>query len=229
MQGVPLSRRYTGLTLTARVVVTVVKGFVREAGGYMRNVDIVRVGVGAEVALKFAADGEFTPGSVLAPGEYVVYLGSKEGKAFPFRVAAAAPATTAATGTPRPNPAAAMAALRELPAGDFSFIYETGEHEMDEKGMPPTSAWAAKYNCGERVRLPDVVDTKPGYVYDSTRQDPGSDSWGHLPRPGTAQVFEYPNCKGGRLVADVVRIGKGHTEGLEPNVTEQLIKLMLKK
>jgi hypothetical protein len=28
-------------------------------------------------------------------------------------------------------------------------------------------------------------------------------------------------------VADVVRESKGHTEGLEPSVTEQLIKLML--
>jgi hypothetical protein len=48
-----------------------------------------------------------------------------------------------------------------------------------------------------------------------------------LPRPGTAEVFEYPNCKDGRIVADVVRESKGHTEGLEPLVTEQLIKLML--
>ena len=44
---------------------------------------------------------------------------------------------------------------------------------------------------------------------------------------GTAEVFEYPHCKNGRIVADVVRIDKGHTEGLEPHVTEQLIKLML--
>jgi hypothetical protein len=29
------------------------------------------------------------------------------------------------------------------------------------------------------------------------------------------------------VVADVVREGKGHTEGLEPNVTEELIRLML--
>ena len=50
---------------------------------------------------------------------------------------------------------------------------------------------------------------------------------GRLPRPGTAEVFEYPHCSGGRIVADVVREGKGHTEGLEPHVTEQLIKLML--
>jgi hypothetical protein len=40
-------------------------------------------------------------------------------------------------------------------------------------------------------------------------------------------VFAYPDCKDGRLVADVVRLDKGHTEGLEPKVTEELIKLML--
>jgi hypothetical protein len=120
-----------------------------------------------------------------------------------------------------PNPLAA------LPDNEFSFIYETGQHEMDSKGLPETSAWAEKLGCGARVRKPDVVDTKAGYVYDSTRQDPGSDGWGRLPRPGTAEVFEYPNCSGGRIVADVVREGKGHTEGLEPHVTEQLIQLML--
>ncbi len=119
------------------------------------------------------------------------------------------------------------AALREPPPGNFSFIYETGENEMDAKGLPETSDWATKLNCGARVRKPDVVDTKAGYVYDSTRQDPGSDAWGRLPRPGTADVFEYPHCASGRVVYDVVRLGKGHTEGLEPHVTELLVKLML--
>jgi hypothetical protein len=123
--------------------------------------------------------------------------------------------------------AAAMAPLREPPQADFSFIFETGEHELGDQAIPGESPWAAKYGCGTRVRKPDVVDTKPGYVYDSTRQNPGSDAWGHLPRSGTAEVFEYPNCKGGRVVADLVRMGKGHTEGLEPAVTEQLVKLML--
>jgi hypothetical protein len=37
----------------------------------------------------------------------------------------------------------------------------------------------------------------------------------------------YPNCTNGRVVADVVRLEKGHTEGLEPNVTEALVKLMV--
>jgi hypothetical protein len=45
--------------------------------------------------------------------------------------------------------------------------------------------------------------------------------------PGTAEVFEYLKCKDGRVVADVVRIDKGHTEGLEPKVTEAIVKLMV--
>jgi poly(3-hydroxybutyrate) depolymerase len=131
-----------------------------------------------------------------------------------------------AIGAPAAGLAAAGAALRELPAGDFSFIFETGEREMDDKGMPATSEWASKYGCGAKRREPDVVDTKPGYVYDSTRQNPPNPPWGLLPRPGTAQVYVYPNCTGGRVVADVVRLEKGHTEGLEPGVTETLVKLM---
>lgn len=136
----------------------------------------------------------------------------------PARGAGPAPA---APGGGRGAPAAG------LPDGHFSFIYETGEHEMDAKGLPETSAWAARSGCGARIRRPDVVDIKAGYVYDSTRQNPGSDGWGRLPRPGAAEIFQYPNCKNGRIVADVVRMGKGHTEGLEPLVTEQLVKLML--
>ncbi len=66
-----------------------------------------------------------------------------------------------------------------------------------------------------------------GYVYDPTRQTPGSDAWGHLPRPGTAEVMQYPDCKDGRVVADVIRAGKGHTEGLEPKITEGLVQLMV--
>ena len=29
------------------------------------------------------------------------------------------------------------------------------------------------------------------------------------------------------VVADVVRVDKGHTEGLEPKITEELVKLMV--
>ena len=98
---------------------------------------------------------------------------------------------------------------------------------MNDKGLPETSEWAKTLGCGERVRKADIVDTKAGYVYDGTRQDPGSDAWGRLPRPGTAEVYEYTHCKDGRIVADIVREQKGHTEGLEPHVTEKLVQMML--
>ncbi len=93
--------------------------------------------------------------------------------------------------------------------------------------MPEISDWAKKYSCGPRGAPVEVVDTKAGYIYDSTRLNQLRPGWGLLPAPGKAQVFVYPDCKDGRVVADVVRLEKGHTEGLEPKVTEELIKLML--
>jgi hypothetical protein len=128
---------------------------------------------------------------------------------------------------PPPDLAAAAAALRELPTTDFSFIYETGQREMDDKGVPETSAWAAKFSCGPRTTAQEIVDARAGYIYDRSRQNPPNPPWGLLPRPGTAQVYIYPNCKEGRVVADVVRLEKGHTEGLEPAISEELVKLML--
>jgi hypothetical protein len=126
-----------------------------------------------------------------------------------------------------PDLAAAAAALREPPTNLFSFIYETGRRELDDKGIPETSDWAAKCSCGPRHKQNDISDAKPGYVYDSTRQNPPNPAWGLLPAPGKAEVYTYSDCKDGLVVADIVRIDKGHTEGLEPNVTEELVKLML--
>jgi len=40
-------------------------------------------------------------------------------------------------------------------------------------------------------------------------------------------VFVYPNATGGWVIADVVRLGKGHTEGLEPRITEELVKMIV--
>ena len=73
----------------------------------------------------------------------------------------------------------------------------------------------------------DVVDDRAGYVYDSRPQSNPNPIWGLAPRPGRAEVFVYSGCEGGHLVADVIRLDKGHTEGLEPNVTEQIVRLML--
>ncbi len=111
------------------------------------------------------------------------------------------------------------------PSCDFSHIYTTGEHEI--AALPQTSAWAQKYGCDSTPQRSMVEDTRPGYVYDSGRQNPGSKGWGLLPRPGTAEVSNYGGCRDGRVVADVVRLDKGHTEGLEPRVTEELVTLML--
>jgi len=117
--------------------------------------------------------------------------------------------------------------LMNLPEEPFSFIFATGEREMDEAGLPSGSTWAEKLGCGPRTSLDDVVDTRAGYVYDESRQNSPNPSWGLRPGPGTAKVYEYPGCRDGRVVADVVRIAKGHTEGLEPNITEAVVKLML--
>jgi pimeloyl-ACP methyl ester carboxylesterase len=111
------------------------------------------------------------------------------------------------------------------PTADISFIYATGEHEI--AALPDTSPWADKFGAGPRVRLPDVVDDQPGKVYDGRWEGNSTPSWGRLARPGTAQIYVYPNARDGRVIADVIRLDKGHTEGLEPKVTEELIKLIV--
>jgi hypothetical protein len=49
-----------------------------------------------------------------------------------------------------------------------------------------------------------------------------------LQRPGVQVWFVYEGCENGDLVADVIRMDKGHTEGLEPNVTEEIVKMMMR-
>jgi hypothetical protein len=112
-----------------------------------------------------------------------------------------------------------------LPQADLSFIFAVGEHEI--VALPETSPWADKYGCGPRVRLPDVVDTEPGQVYDTFREGRSSAVWGLVPRSGAAVVYTYPGAREGRVIADVVRLDKGHTEGLEPNITRELIELIV--
>ena len=138
-----------------------------------------------------------------------------------------APAGGAAAQGPAAGRGSAAAALTGLPDCDFSHIFTTGEREMDDGGLPETSAWAEKYGCNARRGPVEIVDTRAGYVYDSSRQDPPNPSWGLTPAPGTTEIYTYPACEGGRIVADAVRLAKGHTEGLEPMITEELVKLMV--
>jgi len=123
-----------------------------------------------------------------------------------------------APAAPAPAPPAA-----ELPSCDFSFIYTAGQLEIES--LPATSPWAEKYGCGARERRADIVDSRPGYLT-ATDQSRGP-SWGRHARPGTAEAYVYPKCRDGRVVADFVRLDKGHTEGLEPNVLEEIVKLMV--
>ncbi len=127
------------------------------------------------------------------------------------------PAAPQGDGAPRPGRAVA-------PECDISFIFAAGEHEI--VALPETSPWAEKYGAGPRVRLADVVDDQPGQIYDTSREGKSTPAWGLLPRPGTAQVYVYPNARDGRVIADVVRLDKGHTEGLEPRITEELISMV---
>jgi len=159
-------------------------------------------------------------------------LGGNPGRAGSFGPPRAAAAPSAGSGSTPPaltpsSLAASAAALAKLPEAEFSHIYATGIREIDDKGIPESSEWAKKYACGPREAPREVVDRKPGYVYDSSRLREMNSAWGLLPAGGKAQISTYPNCKDGRVVADVVRLEKGHTEGLEPNITEELVKLML--
>jgi pimeloyl-ACP methyl ester carboxylesterase len=140
-----------------------------------------------------------------------------------------APGAAPAGGSPAGGPGA-MIDASILPEKPFSFIYEAGEHEWTSAGVPKESKWAQRLGCGPQPAGPrEVVDTRAGYVYDSTRQgDRANKIWGFLPRPGMAKILEYPGCKDGRIVADISRMDKGHTEGLEPKITEEIAKLMVR-
>jgi hypothetical protein len=132
-----------------------------------------------------------------------------------YRSAEAAP-------PPRPFPHFPTPAGPPGGACDYSFIFSNGEYESIPAA---TSPLADKFGCAPRVQLPDVIDPKPGYVWDQSRQDPGTDGWGHYPKSGRALVYQFPGCRDGRVVADVVKLQKGHTEGYEPNITDAIIAL----
>ncbi len=157
-------------------------------------------------------------GRVGNPTGYV-RIGAAQGA--PGGGAPARGATSPAAPAGRAGGVAPAAAAQPPLDCDFSYIYSQGELEGS---IPATSTWADKYGCGARVRQPDIVDTQAGYVTatDQTR-GPG---WGRHARPGTANVFTFPGCKGGRIVADVNRLDKGHTEGYEPKILDRILGLM---
>jgi hypothetical protein len=151
-------------------------------------------------------------------------VGGQAGRAANFAVPSARGATASRGAAPPPGLPAGALTPPPPPMCDFSHIFATGEHEISS--IPKISERAQKYGCSAAAGRREVVDIKAGYVYDGTRQDPGSKAWG-LPRPGRSEILAYRGCHDKRVVADVVRRDKGHTEGLEPRVTEEIVKLML--
>ena len=145
-------------------------------------------------------------------------------------VGAPVPETVPNQGLPaRPPGAAPLTSPQPVADGpstcDYSHIYDSGAWEI--AAMPDKSTIADKFDCKQRVARPDIVDDKPGYVWDPSRQNPTRIGWGRQPRPGTAKMWVYEGCRDERVVADVLRLDKGHTEGLEPKVTEEIVKLIV--
>lgn len=142
--------------------------------------------------------------------------------------AAPAPARAGAGRGPAAGSGGLAADASILPPRPFSFIYETGEHELTTAGLPGDSKWGQKLGCGAQTKPRELADTKAGYVYDSRTNGARGPIWGNKPAPGVAKLYDYPKCADGRLVMDIVRMGKGHTEGLEPKITEEIVKLVVK-
>ena len=125
----------------------------------------------------------------------------------------------------RARRAEAFARDSSLHDADFSFIFAVGEHEI--VSLPATSPWADRYGAGPREQLPDVVDDAAGQVHDGRFDGRYKKSWGREARPGTTKVWNYPGARDGWVIADAVRLDKGHTEGLEPNITRRLLELIV--
>lgn len=117
------------------------------------------------------------------------------------------------------------AAAAEVPGCEFSHIYAIGEREAGVSLAGDESAWADHFGCARRIKTPDVEDFARGYVTASDQSR--GPSWGTYARPGVAEVYVFDGCRDDRVVADVIRLEKGHTEGLEPLITEEVVRLML--
>ena len=109
---------------------------------------------------------------------------------------------------PDARPRGAMPAS-SVPACDFSHIFEVGQWEIES--LPATSPWAEKYGCGARVREKDIVDDKPGHVWDFARA--GYKVWGMEARPGVSEG----------LVSTVKMLGSGWSKLIEPITMKFLV------
>lgn len=109
-----------------------------------------------------------------------------------------------------------------VPTCNLSYIFVSGAQEI--VSLPDSSPWAEKYKCRGRTQLNPVADQLAGYVVADASVGPIEKK--SAPLPHIAQVFVYPHCKRGKLIADVLRLDRDHGDGLGPNVTEAIVKLI---
>jgi hypothetical protein len=108
------------------------------------------------------------------------------------------------------------------PTCNLSHIFVSGELEI--VSLPEKSPWADKYKCASRVQRRAVTDSDLGYVTSEDPHDTVRRSRAEVPH--TAKILVYPECKKGKLVADVLRLDRDHGDGLGPHVTEAIIELI---
>lgn len=115
-----------------------------------------------------------------------------------------------------------------MPETDDAYLQNIVELVLERFGRESIGAfWLAGHSQGgmtsNRIVCTDFFrDKVDGWL---------SLSGGRIGRAEIARFLRprrvYPECDGGRLVADILRLDKGHTEGLEPRVTEALVELMV--
>jgi len=141
------------------------------------------------------------------------------------RPARPAPGAAAPPGNGGGLPRQAGGLRRDLPEPAFSFIYETGEHELTAAGCRANRSGRRKLGCGARPSRSRWPTPRRATFYDS-RPQPNPNPIGAPSPPGRGQGYLYPGCSSGRVVADIVRATKA-TPKAGAKVTEQIVKLMM--
>jgi len=116
----------------------------------------------------------------------------------------------------------------ELPPTDFSFVYETGEREIDDKGIPDTSTWAGEKRLWPPAQRPPRSSTPKRATSTTARVKIRRIRPGDSCLVGQGAGVHVLRLQSGPDSSPMSFASKkGHTEGLEPKITEELVKLML--
>jgi len=115
--------------------------------------------------------------------------------------------------------------LAAMPATDISFVFVAGELEITE--IPLTSPLAERYGAKRRRYVGEIVDEQAGHAPPPGFENDANPVWSYDGAPGCAQVYDFPETAGGRLVADIVRVSKGHLQSVEPRLTEEIVAMIV--